>query len=378
MAVRRIAVIGAGNGGHAVAAHKALDGFDVSLFELPRFAANVRKVLDTGQISIEWPGRKETVTIHRATTEIAAALEGAEIVFVVTPAFGHKTMAERCAPHVRDGQIIILMPGSGGSLEFACVFRAQGVTADVLLCESCTLPYGARLAGPGHVLIHIEALSLPTGVFPANRTDEAIPRLRELYPTIVPTTNVLEAALNNPNPIVHPAATLLSVTRMEYSGGDFYLYREGMTPAVARVFEALEQERLAVLDRLGLKHHHCTGLDPRGRNLGETLEECHDRILSTTMDAAFGAGSIEAGIRMKGPASMQDRYVTEDVPYGLVLLSTVGRLAGIRTPVCNSIITLCGAINRVDYWSEGRGAEQLGLGGMSAEGVMAFLQQGLD
>lgn len=374
MSVEKIAVIGAGNGGHAMAAHKTLDGFEVSLFELPRFADNVRQVLDTGQIIIEWPNRKESVKIHQVTTDIAAALKGAEIAFIVTPAFGHKTMAEVCAPHVEEGQIISLMPGSGGSLEFAQIFRAQGVDRNVLLCECCTLPYGARLAGPGHVLIHTEALILPTGVFPAKRTEEAIAKLQEVYPTIVPAANVLEAAINNPNPIVHPAATLLSVTRIQYSGGEFYLYREGMTPAVARVYEALERERLAILDRLGLRLHHYAGLDARGYNLGETLEECHDRILNTSMDAAFGAGSIEAGVQMKGPASMQDRFVTEDVPYGLVLLSTLGPLLDIPTPISDSIINLFSAINGTDYWAEGRGVDRLGLGGMTVERLEAFLQ----
>jgi len=376
MSVKKIAVIGAGNGGHAMAAHKTLDGFEVSLFELPRFADNIRQVLDTGQITIEWPDRKETVKVHQVTTDIAAALKGAEIVFVVTPAFGHKTMAEVCAPHVREGQMVSLMPGSGGSLEFARIFRAQGVDKNVLLCECCTLPCGARLAGPGHVLIHTEAVTLPTGVFPANRTDEAIAKLRQVYPTITPAANVLEAAINNPNPIVHPAATLLSATRIEHSGGEFYLYREGMTPAVARVYEALERERLALLDRLGLKLHHYAGLAARGYNLGETLEECHDRILNTSMDAAFGTRSIEVGMQMKGPASMQDRYVTEDVPYGLVLLATLGRLLGIHTPISDAIINLCGAINRTDYWTEGRGVDELGLGGMSVERLEAFLQAG--
>ena len=166
------------------------------------------------------------------------------------------------------------------------------------------------------------------------------------------------------------------MTRIEYSGGEFYLYREGMTPAVARVYEALERERLAILDRLGLKFHHYAGLDARGYNLGNTLEECHDRILNTSMDAAFGAGSIEAGIQMKGPASMQDRFVTEDVPYGLVLLSTLGRLVDIPTPISDAIVSLSGAINRADYWAEGRGVNELGLGGMSIEQVQAFLEGG--
>lgn len=376
MTVRRIAVIGAGNGGHAMAAHKSLEGFQVSLFELPRFADNLRQVLDTGQITVQWAERKETAQIHRVTTDMAAALEGAEIVFVVTPAFGHKTMAELCGPHVQEGQIFNLMPGSGGSLEFARIFKAQGVDKRVALCECCTLPYGARLAGPGHILIHTEAVVLPTGVFPADRTPEVIAKLQDVYPTIAPTSNVLEAVINNPNPIVHPVATLLSATRIEYSGGEFYLYREGMTPAVARSFEALEKERLAILDRLGLKLYHYAGLDARNYDLGETVEECRDRILNTSMDAAFGAGSIEAGIQMKGPASMRDRFITEDVPYGLVFLSTLGQLLNVPTPVSDAIVNLCGAINRADYWAQGRGVDELGLGGMSIERLQAFLRTG--
>jgi len=277
---------------------------------------------------------------------------------------------------VEDDQIIILMPGSGGSLEFANTFKTQGVDKDILLCECCTLPYGARLAKPGHVLIHIEAVTLPTGVFPAHRTDEAIARLQEIYPAIVPTANVLEAAINNPNPLVHPAATLLSATRIEYSGGEFYLYKEGMTPAVARVYEALEQERLALLDRLGLKLYHYASLEARGYNLGETVEECHNRILNTSLDAAFGADSIEEGIQIKGPASMQDRFVTEDVPYGLVLLSTLGKLLDIPTPISDAIVNLSGAINRVDYWAQGRGVNELGIGGMSLEQIQTFLKSG--
>jgi opine dehydrogenase len=80
---------------------------------------------------------------------------------------------------------------------------------------------------------------------------------------------------------------------------------------------------------------------------------------------------------MKGPASMQDRFVTEDVPYGLVLLSTLGQFLDIPTPISDAIINLSGAINRVDYWAQGRGVNELGLGGMSIEEVQTFLERGL-
>ena len=94
------------------------------------------------------------------------------------------------------------------------------------------------------------------------------------------------------------------------------------------------------------------------------------------MDAAFGVDSIEAGIQMKGPASMQDRFVTEDVPYGLVLLSGLGQLLDIPTPISDAIVNLSGAINCVDYWAQGRGVNELGLGGMSLEQIQTFLKNG--
>jgi opine dehydrogenase len=373
MRKQRIAILGAGNGGHAMAAHKSLDGIDVNLFELPRFENNVQKVLATKTITIEWPDREETVEIHDVTTDILSALKGVELIFVVTPAFGHKTMAELCAPHLADGHIVVLMPGSGGSLEFARILDERGSEKDVVICESSTLPYGARLSGPGHVIIHIEALILPTGVFPANRTTETIAKLKEVYPAITPATNVIEAALNNPNPIVHPAATLLSATRIEYSDGEFYLYKEGMTPSVARVYEALDRERHMLLNKLGLKFHHFQDLGLIDHNLGETIQACYEDILMTTMDAAFGDQSIDAGIQMRGPTSMMDRYITEDVPYGLVLISSLGHLVGIPTPVTDSIIEITGAINRTDYRKEGRGIDQLGLGMMTIEQIHEYL-----
>ena len=373
---KRIAIIGAGNGGHAMAAHKTLEGFEVNLFELPKFASNIHQLLDTQQITVEWSKRKETVRISKVTTDIAAAIKGVKIIFVVTPAFAHKTIAELIAPYVEEGQIIILMPGSGGSLEFAGIFKTGSVNKNVLLCECCTLPYGTRLDGPAHALIHCEAVTLPTGVFPSIRTDEAIAKLQKVYPMIIETSNVLEAALNNPNPIVHPAATLLSSSRIEYSEGEFYLYREAMTPAVARTFEALEQERFAILDQLGLKFYHYSNLNLQDCNLGETIEECHECILNTTMDAAFGVNSIQAGTEMKGPKSMQDRFITEDVPYGLVLLSTLGRLLSIPTPISDAIINLSGAINRNDYWVTGRGVNDLGLEGMNKKEIQEFLRIG--
>jgi opine dehydrogenase len=371
-----VAVLGGGNGGHAIAANLSLAGFKVNFFELPQFAESFEKVLRTKEIQIQGISIDGVAKLNLATTDIQQAIKDAEVIFVITPAFGHKAMAEVCAPFVQDGQIIVLMPGSGGSPEFVNIFKQRKVKREVTFAESCTLPYGARLKGPGHVSVLINAMILPTGVFPSKKTEEVIPKLKPFYPMITPAKDVLEAAINNPNPIVHPVATLLSATRIEHSKGEFYLYAEGMTPAVARTYESLNQERLSICKALGYKLHHWDNLEFKDYNLGETEEECRYRILNTSMDAAFGKDGIYAGIKMKGPEHLKDRYVTEDVPYGMVLLSTLGDLLGVPTPTHDAVIQLASVINRTDYWKTGRGMKQLGLSTLDKKGLKKFLLEG--
>jgi opine dehydrogenase len=371
-----VAVLGGGNGGHAVAANLSLAGFKVNFFELPQFADSFEKVLRTKEIQIQGISIDGVAKLNLATTDIQQAIKDAEVVFVITPAFGHKPMAEVCAHFVQDGQIIVLMPGSGGSLEFVNIFKQKKVKREVTFAESCTLPYGARLKGPGHVSVLINAVILPTGIFPSKKTGEVIPKLKPFYPMITPAKDVLEAAINNPNPIVHPVATLLSATRIEHSKGEFYLYTEGMTPAVARTYESLNQERLSICKALGYKLHHWDNLEFKNYNLGETEEECRYRILNTSMDAAFGKDGIYAGIKMKGPEHLKDRFVTEDVPYGMVLLSTLGDLLGVPTPTHDAVIQLASVINRTDYWKTGRGMKSLGLSQFDKKGLKKFLLEG--
>ena len=371
-----VAVLGGGNGGHAVAANLSLAGFKVNFFELPQFAESFEKVLRTKEIQIQGISVDGVAKLNHATTDIRQAIKDAEVIFVITPAFGHKAMAEVCVPFIQDGQIIVLMPGSGGSLEFVNMIKQKKVKREIAVAETCTLPYGARLKGPGHVSVLINAVILPTGVFPSKKTGEVIPKLKQFYPTIIPAKDVLEAAINNPNPIVHPVAALLSATRIEHSKGEFYLYAEGMTPAVARTYESLNEERLSICKVMGYRLHHWDNLEFKGYNLGESEEECRYRILNTSMDAAFGKDGIYAGIKMKGPERLKDRYVTEDVPYGMVLLSTLGDLLGVPTPTHDAVIRLASVINRTDYWKTGRGVKQLGLSKFDKKRLKRFLLEG--
>ena len=268
-------------------------------------------------------------------------------------------MVEALAPHLKDGHTVVFTPGAFACVEARNVLTRLGIAADVTLGEMCTLPYASRITGPTEVKVFINAIRLPTAAMPSSRTPQVVAAMQELYPVVQPAANVLDVALLNINPCIHPGPSILNTGRIEYAD-DFYLYEEGMTPGTRRVMVAIDQERQRVREAWGFNGPHY-GLDPTP-GVYEVFEHY------------FGYGGLDqAGKRLQGPLDMMDRYVTEDVPFGLVFYSSMGDIVGVETPICDSIVSLASCINQDDYWKHGMSAAGLGLGDMTKDQLLAFL-----
>src|SRR5262245_60187631 len=138
----RVAVLGGGAGGHAVAAECTWAGHEVTLVEMPDFASTIEAVRRTGVVEVLGRGRDPVpARLAGVTTDVAKAVPQADIVFIIVPCFGHEPMARACAPHLRDGQRVVFFGEGSGALVMRKVLRDAGVRADVLLGETNTLPY---------------------------------------------------------------------------------------------------------------------------------------------------------------------------------------------------------------------------------------------
>ncbi|MBI4785960.1 MAG: NAD/NADP octopine/nopaline dehydrogenase family protein [Chloroflexi bacterium] len=354
---KKIAVIGAGNGGTAIAGDLTLAGHECRLFEFEQWAGNVNAIVEKGGIKVTGIAHTGFAKIALATTDLGAAVDGAELIMVATQALTHTLVAEALAPLVRSGQIIILWPGSGGSLEMRRVFDQKGVTADVILAEGATLPYCCRrLEGPGTVNIHrIDGPHNYVAALPAMRTPDVMNALDGVYDTVVPATSILEPALYNPNILVHPAGALFNMGRIEFSKGDFWMYKEGITPSVKKIIDGMDCERQAIMSRLGYAP--------------KTYDQVFTDLFKVTV-AEFAVASS------KGPFTMKDRYITEDIPMGVTFTASLGRKLGIPTPTYDAIIHIGSLINDTDYYSIGRNLRNLGLEDWSGEQLIAYVMTG--
>lgn len=358
-------VIGAGHGGKAMAGHLALMGFRVTLYN--RTFDHIAALKARGGLDLESTegGLHGFARLDLVTSNIAEAVQNAEMIMVVVPSSAHADIAKSVAPYLKKGQIIILHPGrTCGAIEFAKVLQEQGCTADVSLAEAETFIYASRSDGPAQARIFRIKEAVPLAALPATRTNQVLQAIQPAYPQFIDGGNVLMTGMNNMGAIFHPALTLLNAGWIEATHGDYQFYIDGVTPSVARVLEVLDRERVTVASSLGLRAR--TGLEWLQMAYNTTGEDLHEAIHN--QPGYYG---------IKAPSTLNHRYIFEDVPMSLVPIASLGQHYGVSVRGMDSIIRLACIVHRTDYWRRGRTVDRLGIDGLSVSELTRYVNEGV-
>jgi len=361
---KKYAVIGAGHGGKAMAAHLALKGFTVNLFN--RTADHVNVIKKRGGIELESTegGPHGFGELALVTSNIGEAIKKVEVIMVVLPSSAHAEIAKALAPHLRKGQIVVLHPGrTCGALEFVKVLRDNNCKADITVAEAETFIYASRSDGPAQARIFRIKEAVPLAALPATRTQCVLDAICEAYPQFIDGVDVLNTGLNNMGAIFHPALTLLNMGWIEATHGDYQFYIDGVTPSVARMLEVLDRERVTVASALGL----------RARTALEWLKLAYDTIGENLHDAIHNQPGYYG---IKAPSTLYHRYLFEDVPMSLVPIASLGKRYGVSVRGMESMIQIASIIHRTDYWRRGRTVEKLGLEQWDVSELTRFVQDG--
>jgi opine dehydrogenase len=362
--LKKVAVLGGGNGSHAMAADLALKGLEVNICEAPEFADAFATTLKRQQITlIDANGAEKTVKMALATTDFAAALKGVDYIMLPIPATGQERFFKAIMPHLEDGQTIISWPGNYGSLYLARMLKEKGLKKDITIAESHTLPWGCRMEAPGRIKVFVDAWKLLLAALPSRETARVVKDMKDYYP-VAGGSSVLETSLNNLNPIVHPVGTLLNAGAVDSRKEAFHLYRDGTTQSIARAIRAVFEEVSRVGKAVGVKML--------------SYPEKTFNLRSTIMSHYFKApGDINSTVdHISGPSSMQSRYITEDIPYGLVPVAGLACSYGVDIPIIDATICLASVVNRADYYEVGRSLGELGIAGLKPEELSKILKEG--
>lgn len=340
-----IAIIGAGNGGQAMAGYFALNGHAVSLYD--RNPDKIRYLKSLGNIilrgCITGNGKLSSITDN-----IIDAIKDAEIIMTVTIANAHKEIAQQLAPHLRDGQIVILNPGRTlGAFVFRKEVQRINSKANYYIAEAQTLIFACRLVQDGIVnIIGMKDHVLLSGL-PASTTQHIMAKAKQIYSGFSPAQNILQTSLENTGAILHPSVLIFNAATIERNN-NFWFYRD-MTEQVASFIERLDRERLLIGDVMGIKL----------LSINEWIRFAYNNTQGQTLCELVKNNPAYHDIM--SPNSIFARQITEDVPTGIVPMIALAKIVGVKVPLLHSILHICEALLGMDLHTEGRTLDNLGL-----------------
>jgi len=336
-----ITVLGAGNIGCGIAADLSFSGFEVTIFELPEWEKNLRPIIQNGGIKVIFPDTETFAEIKNATTKIEEAVSLTDIILIAVPAYGQRKMVELCKPYLKQGQIIVFIPGHMGSLAFSDTLR--DFQNDLVIAETNTSPIWCRKVNHAQIKISLKVHEFCASAFPAKDNKKVFPKLKLIFPAVKEAKDCLEAMLKNLGPVEHPAMVLFPY-------------------GTEKIIEGVDKERLLI-----------------GRSLGFALES-HEQELSREEGSPLSTPemvlSSKQGFNGKEIGNLNSRYLTEDIPFGCVLLESLAKSTGTDTPVIKSIITIASVIKNENYRKIGRNLSKLKLDKLTIEEIKRYLAEG--
>ena len=355
------AIIGAGNGGLAMAGYLSLMGYDVSLYN--RTLENILDLIKKPEIKltgeVEGSGKLKLVT-----NNIGEAIKGRDIIMVTIPAMGHYKLAKDMAPYLEDDQIIVLNPGrTGGALEVYGTIKKDYPNKNIVVAEAQTFIYACRATSRSSAHIFKSKKEVSLAAIPSNKTLNIINLLKPAYPQFMPAKDVIETSINNYGAIFHPAPTLLNSGHIE-RGAPFEYYKEGITPSIGSFIEKMDAERMA-LGKL---------LNVNTLSAKDWLYETYGAIGENLYEAVQ---NNPAYCGLQAPKGLNIRYIYEDVPCSLVPISSLAKEYHIETPAIDSIIRIAEFMTGVDFYAKGRNIERLGLEGLKTKEIHEFAETGV-
>lgn len=338
--IMKITVIGAGNTGITMAAHATSKGHQVSLWN--RSDTEIPELIQTQTVEVQGiiNGRYD---LYEVTTDLKKALTNTELILVTTPSYAHKDLAKKIAESLENEATIILFPGrTFGVLEFISVFNAYNTAITIRVAETQTAIYTCRRLSD----TQIDLLSIKKNVafsFLNHKENEAF--LKELpeflQDSLVPAGSIIETSIGNVGMMLHCAPLLFNAGWTENEKFSYKYYKEGITPRIARFVERLDQERLSVAKAFGYDIESLSSWIQRIYHVGG--QNLYERLQNT-----------EPYSTIEAPTSLEYRYITEDVPNGLVPLESAGIYLGLDMKCTTLVINLASALLEIDFRKEGR------------------------
>lgn len=303
-------------------------------------------------------------TLGRASmisSDPAQVAPGCSVILFALPTDRHELYLKAMLPYIQEGTLIGSMPGEGGF--DLCIRSVLGPT----LAQKCTLfsletlPWACRYEDFGKVVRVLGTKKdIDLCVYPPDQCTKVQDLLQSMIgplPVVQaqPTSSFLGLTLMNPNGIAHPS--ILYGLLRDWDGTTPFeqppLFYQGMDDYTAGILEAVSNEILLVKAQIQKRYPRVDlGLV---RSIDEFFEEAYAEDIGdhSSLQRMFVSNKGYDGLVMptqrvvdpdgrEGYLPLFDhRYLTEDLPCGILVQKGIAELAGVPTPLMDRVIEWC-------------------------------------
>lgn len=360
-----IAICGTGNGAHALAVvasqHADLDidwlAGSKERARLLRHGMAKRGLRSTGAVA---------ATAHRIrniSADPAKVIPRADMVLIVAPAFAHGVVLRRIAPYLSEATALGCIPTRGGFEFEATNVDSRGPRERPTIVGIQTLPWSTRVTAPGEA-VHVGVVKQEVllAALPASRAAESARQLSRILRTrVTPIDSFLGMTLGNPGQFIHPGLMyghFRSWRGQEYDADAIPRLFADATDEMSQLVERLSHEAIAVADRIERASGGSVKLRGAVVSTHNWLRRVygHATVDTRTVRTCFRTGPIQvrqAPMLERRPGKFVPnfgyRYLTEDVPYGLVVTRALAELADVATPAIDNVIAWAQSVLQKSY-----------------------------
>lgn len=391
-----ITVLGGGAIAKAIAGDCALAGNCVRICDLMPFAEkSLFHIAENGikiygpQMNLQGFERSGTGMPDMVTTDVAEAMNGADIIIVATSVAGHDPFFDRLIPHLEDGMVIHIIPDNFGALILRKKMREVNCKRNVVIGGWAGPPFDSRVDTLGgivmpNVKLGYRAMLARGAALPFSDQKEFIESTKYIaaFDSILAgegiqdTDTILDVCLSNVNPLIHTVGLLLGASVLEnfttmlgQKIEDFSIYSHAFCPTISKVQYAFYCEQLSIAQAMGVNMAQYEERQFFSReSLVSTKYMGPDFTIPFDRVNPIGWGT--------GPTSVNSRYLTEDIPVGTKVFHLLGKRYGVSTPVMDAMITLASIVLGIDYNKEGFSLETVDIEGLSKDELLNYVRTG--
>jgi hypothetical protein len=366
---KQVCIVGGGNAAHALAA--LLPSRGIRTVWYTNYGDEAQKIneqlAEHKTISATFAPHNTPNGLIRGQPEIVSAnaedvIPTSDVILLPLPSFAYATVLREIKDHIQKRTFIGVTPGQGGFDWIAREILGSDLCAEITFFGIMPMPFNCRITEFGcSVAVQTFKKHYRIGVVPESKKEGALAINRALFGETEFVGHFINCTLYPINAIIHPQRLYRLCKEWRPDGlplTENPLFYESMDEESTMYMDKVNREVIQVCEALRMQ-----GMDVKGHHIFDFLKWVYPEVSGESLVEMFAKNDAYKGFRcpfkkhQDGEGwvpAFENRYFTEDIPFGLCIYKGVADIVNVPTPMMDTVLIWAQTNMGKEYVVDGR------------------------